>query len=178
MAIVAADILFHLSAPGASAGYVAAGTVGASLGRYVATTQMVAGANTLLLNVTAAQNVASTIDYACVFVRNTHATLTLNAAGVYISAQVGGGTTCAIGVDPTPVSPVGQAGTPQALGIANATTAPPGVVFSVPTSTGTALSIGDIAPGRVRAVWVRRTCTNSAAVTADGLTLAVTGTTL
>lgn len=177
MAIVASDILYRLSAPAASAGNTAAGTVGASLGRYAATTQVVAGGNTLFLDVTASQNVASTVDYACVFVHNTHATLTLNAAGVYVSAQVGGGTNCALGVDPTAVSAVGSS-TPQAVVIANATTAPPGVVFSTPTSSGAALALGDIAPGQVRALWVRRTATNSGAVTADGLTLAVTGTTL
>lgn len=177
MPIVAGDILLKLSAPGAAAGNTTAGTVGNSLGKYVSTTQVTAGANTLFPDITGAENAASQVDYACVFVHNNHATLTLTGAKVYLSAEVGGGATIAIWPDSTASLAVGSSSV-QALTIADDTTAPAGASFSSPTTQGTALTLGDIAPGFVKAFWVRRTAANTAAVDNDGVTLAVFGDTL
>lgn len=178
MAIVAADIVLKLSAPGASAGNTTGGTVGNGLGKYVSTTVLAdASDNGLFPDVTGAENAASFTDYACVFVHNTHATLTLVGAKLYLSTQVAGGTTINVGVDTTAISAVGS-GSVQALTIANETTAPAGVTFSNPTSTGTALTLGDLAPGQVKAFWARRVAAATAPQANDGVTFAVFGDTL
>lgn len=178
MPIAASDIQLRLSTTAGAAGNSQAGTVGASLGKYVSTTAVANGsANGMFLSVTGSENAASQVDYACIFVLNNHATLTLVGAKVYISAQVAGGATCAIGVDPTAASAKGAASA-QAVQIADDTTAPAGVVFSSPADAASALALGDIGPGQVRAVWVRRTAANTAALAGDGLTLAVYGDTL
>ena len=44
--------------------------------------------------------------------------------------------------------------------------------FSTPTTDGGGLSVGTLAPGQVKGIWVRRTATNSAAINNDGFTLA------
>ncbi len=55
-------------------------------------------------------------------------------------------------------------------------TAPDGTGgFVLPSTAGTGLALGDLLPGYCRAVWIRRTATNSAPIDADGFTLAVTG---
>lgn len=177
MPIVASDIKMKLSTTAGSAGNSNPGTVGASLGKYVSTTEITGAANDLFPNISGSENAASQVDYACVFVHNTHATLTLQQAKLYISAEVAGGASIAVGVDPTAASAVGSSSA-QAVTIANDTTAPAGVTFSTPTTTGTALTLGDIGPGQVRAFWVRRTAANTPPVAADGATFAWFGDTL
>lgn len=178
MSIVASDIKLKLSVVSGSAGNTTAGTVGASLGKYISTTVITDGAaNGLFPNVTGAENASGQNDYACVFVHNSHATLTLTGAKVYMSAQVALGTTCTIGIDTTAASAVGSASA-QALTIANDTTAPVGVTFSNPTDTAGALSLGDLAAGQVRAFWVLRDAANTAALANDGVTFTVFGDTL
>lgn len=177
MAIIASDILLKLSTTAGSAGNTLAGTVGASLGKYVSTTVVAGAANDLFPNITGAENAASQVDYACVFVHNAHATLTLTTAKVYVSAEVPGGASVAIGVDSTAASALGSSSA-QAVTIADETTAPVGPTFSTPTTTGAALALGNIGPGQVKAFWVRRTASNSAALASDGATFTVIGDTL
>ncbi|MFI7073570.1 hypothetical protein [Micromonospora sediminicola] len=177
MPIVASDVRLKLSTTAGSAGNTLAGAVGASLGKYVATTEVTAGANTLFPDVTGAQNAASQVDYACVFLHNTHATLTLQGARVYLSGEVAGGTSIAVGVDGTAASAVG-ASSVQAVTVASATTAPAGVTFTSPTTAGAGISLGDIGAGQVRAFWVRRTAAASSPLASDGVTLAWSGDTL
>lgn len=83
-------------------------------------------------------------------------------------------TTVAIGVDGTAASPVGDTD-PQAVEIATEADAPSGVSFSAPTTKAAGLSLGTLAAGEVRAVWVRRTATNSAAKDNDGAVLGTAG---
>lgn len=176
MAIVASDIVLRLSVTTGSAGDSTAGTAAGSLGKYVSTTA-VSGTplNNLFDDVSGAENAASTVDYRCVFVLNNHATLTLQNAVVYMSAEVSGGTSIAIATDNIAASAKGGASA-QAATIASETSAPSGVsAFSSPTTSGTGLSLGSIAAGQVKGVWVRRTAAATSALDADGVTLAVTG---
>lgn len=176
MAIVASDIKFKLSTTEGSAGSSQAqADPNASLGKFVSTTEMTSGANSLFDDISGAENAAETIDYRCVFVHNTHESLTLQNAVVYVSSEVAGGANIAIAVDD--IGPVDDDSvSDQADEIANETTAPTSVgEFSTPTTADAGLDLGDIGPGQVRAVWVRRTATNSAAINDDGFTLAVTG---
>lgn len=177
MAIIASDIVSKLSTTSGSAGNTTAGVVGASLGKYISTTVITDGTNTLFPDITGAENAASQVDYACVFVHNAHASLTLQGAKVYLSAEAAGGAAAAIGVDPTAASAVGSSSA-QAVTIASDTAAPAGVTFTAPTTSGTALSLGDIAAGQVRAFWVRRTAANTSPVASDGVTWTVFGDTL
>lgn len=175
MPITATDILFKLSVKTGAAGNATASTPAASLGKYVSTTAWAAGANGLFDNISGDENAASTVDYRCIFVHNAHATLTLENAKVWVSAEVAGGAGVAIATDNLGPVAVGSASA-QAAEIATETTAPTGVsAFSTPVTSGTGLALGNIGPGQVKAVWVRRTAANSAAINSDGFTLSVNG---
>lgn len=173
MAIAATDIKRKLSVV-AAAGNTTGGTPSTSLGDQISTTEWVDG-GTLFDTITGAENAAATVDYRCVFIHNAHATLTLTSAVVYVSSQVAGGADIAIAVDNIAASAIGSASA-QAAVIATETTAPAGVgAFSAPSTAGTGLALGDLLPGYCRAVWIRRTATNSGPIDTDGFTLAVTG---
>ena len=175
MAITATDIQVLYTTTAGSAGYSTAGTQAGSLGKYASTTQVATGANGLFDDISGAENAASVVDYRAVAVLNNHATLSLQNAVVYVASEVAGGASVAIAVDGIAASAKGSASA-QGAQIANETTAPTGVgAFSTPTTSGAGLALGTLAPGQVRIVWVRRTAANSAALDADGVTLAVSG---
>jgi len=175
MPIVASDVLFKLSTLAGSAGDSTASTPAASLGKYVSTSQWVSGTNALFDNVSGDENAASVVDYRCFFVHNNHASLTLENAVVYLSAEVAGGANVALAVDNIAATAKGSTSA-QAAQIASETTAPSSVgAFSSPTTKAAGLALGSIGPGQVRAVWVRRSAANSAAINADGFTVAVAG---
>lgn len=176
MAIVASDIKFRLSTTSGSVGNSVAGTIANALGKYVSTTDIADGVlNNLFDDVSGSENAALDVEYRCVFVYNSHATLTYQNAVVWMDSQVAGGADAAIGVDTTAASAVNSASA-QALQVADENTAPAGVTFqTTPVSRATALALGNIGPGQVKAVWVRRSATNSAPIASDGLTLAVSG---
>lgn len=174
-AITSGEILWKLSTTAGAAGNSNTSTPSASLGKYISTTAWAGGAlNDLFDDVTGAENAASTVDYRCVFIHNSNAANALQNAAVWLSAEVAGGTSIAIGVDTTAASAIGSASA-QALTIASETTAPAGVTFSSPTTFGTGVSIGSIPAGSCRAIWIRRTASNSAALSNDGVTLSVQG---
>lgn len=176
MPITRTDLLFKLSTTAGSAGNSQPQVVtNNSLGKYISTSQIAAGnINNLFDNISGSENSASQSDYRCVFVHNSHATLTLLAAVAWIAAEVPGGADCSIGVDPTPAGPIGQV-TSQAVAIGNETTAPAGVTFSSPTTKSAGVVLGDIPAGHCRALWIKRTATNSAALNTDGVTVSVEG---
>lgn len=176
MSITATDLLFKLSITSGAAGNSAAQPdPNASLGKYISTTAMTASANGLFDNISGAENAASTVDYRCVFIHNAHATLSYQNAVVYISAETAGGASVALATDNIAASAIGSASAQAAL-IASETTAPSGVsAFSSPTTAGTGLSLGTIAAGFCKAVWVRRTAANTAALDADGFSLGISG---
>lgn len=176
MPITSSDIKFRLSTTAGSAGNSQAqANPNNSLGKYMSTTDLVDNTlNNLFDNISGDENAASTVDYRCVFVYNTHATLTLQGTKLWVSAQTAGGADAAIGLDTTAAS-ANDSATAQALTIANETTAPAGVTFSAPTTKPTGLDLGDLGPGQCRAFWVRRTATNSAAINNDGVTVRAEG---
>jgi hypothetical protein len=179
MPILATDIIVRLSTTAGSAGDTTAQLdPNASLGKYVSTTEMATTLNGLFDDISGAENAASDVEYRCVFVLNNHATLTLQNAVAYISAETAGGASVALAVDNIAASAKGSASA-QAAQVANENTAPTGTgAFSAPTSAATGIALGSIAPGQVRGLWVRRTAANTAALSNDGFTLAITGDTL
>jgi hypothetical protein len=173
-AIVAGDLLWKYATVSGSAGNTLTSTANASLGKYISTTAFPdAALNALFDDISGAENAASTVDYRCIFIHNSNASNPLENAVVYMS-DVAGGAAVAVGVDTTAASALGSASA-QALTIANETTAPAGVSFSSPTTVGAGLSLGTIPSGQVRAIWVRRTAANSAALSADGCSIFVAG---
>jgi len=179
MAIAPTDIIFRLTTKAGSAGDTTAQATptdptNGSLGGYTSTSVMASGANGLFDDISGAENAASTIDYRAIDVLNNHATLSLQNAVVYLSAQVSGGASVAIAVDS--VGPVAKGSASQGSSIATETTTPTGVgAFSSPTTAATGLALGTLAPGQIRRVWIRRTAADTSALDSDGFTLAVTG---
>lgn len=177
-AIVTGEIIFRYSVKTGSAGNSVVGTAAGSLGTWISTTAWAGGsANDLFDDVSGAENAASTVDYRCIFVYNSNASNALQNAVVYLSAETAGGASIAIAVDTTAASAL-AAGTAQAL-TATTETAPgggvTGLTFSSPTTAGAGLSLGSIPSGQVKAFWIRRTAANTAALSGDGVTIAVSG---
>jgi hypothetical protein len=173
MPIASSDILFKLSIKTGTAGNQSAQPdPNASLGKYISTTQLTDNTlNNLFDNISGDENAASTVDYRCIFVHNAHASLTLQGTKVWLSAEVAGGANTAIAIDNAAASAIGGS-TAQADSIATETTAPTTVgTFSSPTTKGAGLTLGDIGPGQCRAIWVKRTATNSSALNNDGVTI-------
>jgi hypothetical protein len=174
-AITAGEILFKYSIV-AAAGNTTASAAATSLGDQISTTPWAGGAaNDLFDDISGAENAASTVDYRCIFVHNSNGANALQNAVVYLSAETAGGANIAIATDNIAASAIGAA-TPQAAQIASETTAPSGGgAFSSPTTAGAGLALGNIPAGSCRAFWVRRTATNSSALSNDGVTIAVAG---
>ena len=171
MPITSSDIKFYLSVKTGSAGASSAGTPSGSLGKYVSTTAITtAVANNLFDDVSGAEAAAGMTDYRCIFIQNDHATLTLQNCQVSIGSQTSGGGDISIALDNIATSAKGSASA-QAAEIANETTAPSGT-----GAFGTsALNIGSLAPGQVKAVWLRRVVGAGAGATNDGVILNWTG---
>lgn len=85
-----------------------------------------------------------------------------------------GTTLMALGVDPFPSSLANATGV-QAVTVADELTEPTGVSFSSPITKSAGLSLGNIGPSGVKAVWVRRTATNSQARNNDMAVLGYRG---
>ena len=175
MAITATDILFKLSVTTGPGNSTAQADVNLSLGEFISTTQITdATLNNLYDDVSGDENAASDVEYRCIFVHNAHATLTWQSVVCWLSAEVAGGANAAISIDSTAASALASA-TAQALEVANESTAPAALTFSAPTTKATGLAIGNLVAGNVRAIWVRRTATNSAALNNDGVTVRCEG---
>ena len=175
MAIVAADVLFKFSVKTGTTGNQTVGTADGSLGKYISTTQITdATLHNLFDVITGDENAASDVEYRCIFVHNAHATLTWQTPVVWLSAETAGGANIAIAIDGIAASAIGA--TPaQADEVANEGTAPTGEAFSSPTTKATGLALADLPAGQCRAIWLRRTATNSAALDNDDVTIRVEG---
>lgn len=173
-AITSGEILTKFSVV-AAAGNTTGGTAATSLGDQISTTAWAGGSpNDLFDDISGAENAASTVDYRCIFVHNSNASNALENAVVYLSAETAGGGGIAVGADTTAASAIAAAA-PQAVTVASETTAPAGVTFSSPTTVGAGVALGNIPAGQCKAFWVRRTAANSAALSSDGVTIAVAG---
>lgn len=168
MPIVSSDIKFKYATTAGAAGNSGAGAANTSLGKYISTTEVPdATLNALFDDITGAENAALDVEYRCVFIHNSHASLTLIAPILWVASDVADGATVQIGLDPTAPSAIGSAPA-QAVTIATEGDAPAGVVFSAPTTKAGGLALPSIAPGQCAAFWVKRTATNSSAMNADG----------
>ena len=164
MPIIASDLPTYLSGGAANTNPLL------SLGGIESTTVVPAG---LFDNVSSGEAAAGDVEYRCFYVKNTHATLTLTGAKVWMFANTpSADTTIEIGLGTTAV------GTGNEQTVADEQTAPSGVTFSAAANEGAALTIGDIAPGQHKAVWARRTVNAAAAAANDTYTIRFKGDTL
>jgi hypothetical protein len=174
VAVTGSDIKFKLSVKTGSAGNSTSSTPAASLGKYVSTTEITdASVSNVFDTISGDENAASDVEYRCFFVHNSSAQ-TWFGVKAWLSSETSGGADAAIGLDTTAASAVG-ASSAQAVEVTDEQTAPSGVSFSAPTTKGAGLSVGDLTAGQVKAIWVRRTATNSAAIDIDGVVIRVEG---
>lgn len=162
MPIEQSDIKIRLSG-GASNAIPAA-----ALGGAMSSTE--AGGN-VFDDVSAVESAAGDIEYRCVYVENTHPTLTLVAAVLWISANTPSPSTAlAAGPGTSALN-----GTEQT--VANEGTAPTGVTFTAAATPEIGVALGDLPPGGSRAAWIRRTTNAACPAVDDTAQLRVTGTT-
>ena len=164
MPIVAADIQLKLSGGAANA------DPNASLGGAVSSVNIADNTlHNLFDRVTGAESAAGDIEYRCFFVKNNHATLTLQGAKIYIDTNTPSTSTeIQMGVATESGSPVET--------IANENTAPINPTFSTAAGEVNALTIGNLVPGAVKAIWVKRTVTAGAlAYSGDNVIIKVFG---
>ncbi len=164
MPITATDIVFRLSGGASNA------SGDASLGGALSSNAVSSSVNALFDYVSGDESAAGDTEYRCIYVRNSHASLTLYGTKVWVASNTpSSDTEAAIGLGTSAVN-----GTEQT--VANENTAPTGVTFGLAANEGAALSIGDLAPGAHKAIWVRRVVTaGAAAYNNDGMTLTVKG---
>ncbi len=159
MPIISSDIKYRLSG-GASNTDPAASIGGAAS----TTTDAPAG---IFDDVSSAEAVSGDTEYRCVYVKNTHATLTALATKIWIQANTPSADTAVeLALGASAVN-----GTETA--VANENTAPSGPTFSTPANEAGALTIGDLAPGAHKAVWIKRIVNAGAAAANDSFTLRV-----
>jgi hypothetical protein len=168
--VTAPDVQLLLAAPQAPSGFVSPGSVYASNGRWISTTQLnsAVALNNIFPDLTGPQNAAGQVDYQCLFVFNTDDTDTIANVFAWIpTSSVVGAVEWAVGADTTPVSAFNATVTPQAGFISSPTIAPTTVTNFIDSVTepseGAALS--SLPPGHVAAFWIRRTAVNSPATT-------------
>lgn len=174
MPISPSSILYRYSTKLGTAGNQNSGLPTASLGKFATNNTIPNSMFNLFPVLTGDQNLNLNVDYLCFFVHNGNTSLTLIAPKIWISFKTTPGVAIALGVDPI-VSSTLASGSVQALSIPTTQVSPSGVGFSTPTDKLSGLSLGDIGPNSVKAVWARRTAINSGALNADNWTVVVSG---
>lgn len=143
MPIISTDIQYRLS------GGASNSSGDAALGGIISSNAVSTSVNSLFDAKSSAEAAAGRTEYRCFYVRNGHGSLTALGTKLWINANTpGADTTFEVGLGTSAIS-----GTEQT--VANETTAPSGVTFSAAASEGAALSIGDLAPGETKAIWVK-----------------------
>ena len=146
MSVISADLKFYLT-PNAN-GDPTLSLGGAGYGDEIPET-----IHEVFAQVSAVEATAGSVKYRAIGVMNTNVTDTLFDAVLYISSETSSpDDTVAVAYD---------AGTQS---VADEDTAPsaPVLSFSTPTTKETGIALGDIAPGTLKRIWLRRTVTAGA----------------
>ena len=161
MAIQPTDIAFRLSGGASNANPLL------SLGGAASS---VTAAATIFDRVDGTEAAGGDVEYRCEYVRNLHGSLTLVGAVAWVLSDTPEPlTTIAIGLGSSSMN-----GTEQA--ISDEQTAPISVTFLAAVNKAGGIALGDIPPGQTRAIWLRRTVSAGATVTAsDPFTIRVEG---
>jgi hypothetical protein len=148
MAIISTELEFRESGADNLGGTIQAGVVSGSI-------------NAMFDRITSAEAGAGDVEYRCIYLRNSNATLTLYDAHVWISANTtSDGTSAEIGLGASGINGAESE-------IADEETAPAGVTFYSAANEGAALLIGDIPPNQHIALWIKRTVNVGAVATAS-----------
>ncbi len=164
MPISDTDIKFYLS------GGAGNSDPDASLGGAISSTEVSGTAlNNIFDDVSGAESGPGDTEYRGVYVKNTHGTLTLQAAKLWIASEVADGASIALALADEGLNATMET-------IADESTAPVGPTFSSPTSKGAGLDLGNIPAGQYYGFWLRRVVPSSTpAKAADGVTPRVEG---
>jgi hypothetical protein len=110
--------------------------------------------NSLFDDITKFESFNGNTDYRCFYIYNSHPTDPFVNISIYISQQTTGSDNILIGLDPSGVGNGSTTGV--ATTILDETSIPTNVVFSSPSTIGTALVINQIAAGQAHAIWEKR----------------------
>jgi len=156
MAIVAGDLKIYLS------GGAGNSDPNASLGGTISSTEVTDNTtHNLFDQVSGTESLAGDTEYRGVYLKNTHGTLTLQNTKIYISSNTGSAdTTIDIALD-------GGATNATMETLSDESTAPSGETFTAPTTYAGGLSIGSLAAGEKKGLFLRRTVNASAAAVND-----------
>lgn len=142
------------------------------LGGAITATEIVGGvANNLFDDVASGEASSGDTEYRGFYVKNTHASIALTSSVIWID-----GLTSSPGTE-FDIALAAEAVDVSMAAIANESTAPATVAFTRPTTQGAGLSIGTLAAGSVKGVWIRRTVTAGASAASDSGSLRVDGNT-
>lgn len=161
--IESTDIKNYLSGGSANA------DTDASLGGAISSVEVVDNTiNNLFALAPASEALAGSTKYRAFFIKNTHATLTAIDTVIYISSNT-----------PSTDTSVEIALADEAVGvgtietIADEDTAPVGPTFSTANGVGNAITIGDIAPGEMKGIWVKWIVGSATLAVDDTMTITV-----
>jgi hypothetical protein len=156
MPIVASDIKEYLSGGSGNS------SPAASIGGAISTTEVVDNTTHNVFDVvSSAESSAGDTEYRCIYVKNTHGSLTLQSAKVWIATQTpSADTSIEIGLAAAAVNATETA-------VANENTAPASVTFSTAANEGAALSIGNIPNGQYKGIWIKRIVSAGASAAND-----------
>ena len=169
MPITSSDISFKLSIDKGPGNSHPQPDPDKSLGGWVSTTRVVLGTpNNIFDDVSGDDNDRKTVNHRLVFVQNNHSTLTWRRVKVWTVEKAKGGTEISIAADDAGTKPLNEVEQQAQL-------SPAGLEFSFPNSKVTGISLGDIPPGHVVGLWLRRVGAGSPALNNDGVILAFEG---
>ena len=121
----------------------------------------VAAAATIFDSVDGTESAAGDVEYRCIYPRNIHGSLTLTNAVAWIQSNTPQVlTTIEIGLGSSAMDGVEQA-------VANEGAAPANVTFLPAVNKAGGIALGSIPPGQTRAIWLRRTVSAGATVSAS-----------
>lgn len=165
MPIAATDIKFFLSGGAANA------DPNLSIGGAISATEITdATLHNLFDVVGSAEAEAGDSELRCIYVKNNHATLTLQSSVIWIQSQTSSADTDL----QIALADEGINGTAEV--VVDEDTAPVGESFSAPVNEAAALAIGDIPAQGYQAIWLRRNVTAGAtAVNNDTVVLRAKG---
>lgn len=158
MPIINTEIEYRLSGGSANA------SAAASLGGAKSSTA--APAN-LFDDVTSDESTAGDTEYRCFYVHNANASLSLQNAMLWISANTTG-SRISVGAGSAAINATEQT-------VANESTAPTSVTFSQPTTKSGGINLGTIPAGQHKAVWLRRVIPAASGASNDTYQLRVEG---
>lgn len=143
MAIAATDLKFYLSGGAGNT------DPNASLGGVCSSTEIASDTlHNLFDKVTGDESGSGNTEYRAFFVKNNHATLSLENTKLWIKTNTTGGDYVEIGKEAT--------GGDDKQTITNESTAPEDITFAACSSKSAGLDLSTIAPGGIYLIWIKR----------------------